>query len=114
MACFSWAFVLFQHRNKRTPLLLYPSVSLGMNFEQYWQPAESDVLHSQLKCSIGKSRGSGKHHILTIGLLQLLWYNGLELVIVALVFVVRRLKPWNQTISLRDKSAEYMDASQPP
>ncbi len=68
MTCFSWAFVLFQHRNKCTLVLLYTSVGLCMNFEQYQQLAEPDVVHPQLnlKRAIGNSRGSDKHHALVL------------------------------------------------
>ncbi len=37
MTCFSWAFVLIQHRNKSTLVLLDPCVCICQDFEQLQQ-----------------------------------------------------------------------------
>jgi hypothetical protein len=69
-------------QKQSTLVLLYPIVGLCMNFKKEQQLADQDTVHPHLKGAIGNSMGSDKYHILTIFILQLLWYKGLELVMV--------------------------------
>jgi hypothetical protein len=70
------AFVLLQHRNKGTHVLVHPGIGLGFNCEQQKQFAGPDLINSGLKSAFGESRRADEHPVLSdglSGLLQFLW-----------------------------------------
>ncbi len=76
MTWYSWAFVLFQHWNIGTLVVLHASVCLCMDFEQEQKFAEPYVIHPELKSAIRYSRRADKHHVLAIVCCNFLGTNG--------------------------------------